>query len=609
MANETFVPQVTIFPDYGIGANWSGGEVPGLGTVAVVIGVAAVLDPQVTVSADVVLRDGAALSGNDGGYVLGSGSTVFVQGADALYGDGAIVNRGVISLAGETAALRVVVENGGGGILLADGLLVPSFENAGQVVVNAGATLAVEGTEFSNIGAVVVDGGTLLVQGGGVDGGQGDPTPDGATPDGATPDGAAPGGAIVIADGGYVAFGDAVTDQTVRFSGTGTLALADVADAARIEILGFTLGSKIMIPSVAAGATLLRNVTFVGVPEHEAPMVVATGAGAEILLEPVMPCLARGTGILTPLGYVPVETLRPGQMVVTARGAVRPVRWVGARTLDIAAHTRPEAVRPVRVLAGALAPDVPVRPVRLSPDHALLLRGVLVPVKLLVNEATVLREADCQAVTYWHVELDRHDMLLAENLPVESYLDTGNRAMFERCSGVVRANPVFGRGRQWDARAYAPLCLGGPVLRDIRAALRAQAYVTGYRTRTLTDVALWVGGHRYGPVRGRVERPVFALPVPHDGLVAVRSPRFVPAAFSDGEAEDDFRVLGVAISRVRLGRRVVAAREVAVSGLHARGARDTADWTDGNAVIAVPAEVGRVALEIAALPLGWVRQS
>jgi hypothetical protein len=39
---------------------------------------------------------------------------------------------------------------------------------------------------------------------------------------------------------------------------------------------------------------------------------------------------------------------------------------------------------------------------------------------------------------YVHVELDRHDILLAEGLPAESYLDTGNRAAFGTQGGVRR---------------------------------------------------------------------------------------------------------------------------------------------------------------------------
>jgi len=34
-------------------------------------------------------------------------------------------------------------------------------------------------------------------------------------------------------------------------------------------------------------------------------------------------------------------------------------------------------------------------------------------------------------VTYWHVELPAHDVLFAEGLACESYLDTGNRAALE----------------------------------------------------------------------------------------------------------------------------------------------------------------------------------
>ena len=47
----------------------------------------------------------------------------------------------------------------------------------------------------------------------------------------------------------------------------------------------------------------------------------------------------------------------------------------------------------------------------------------------LINDATI-RQEDRGRIVYWHVELDRHDVLLAEGLPAESYLDTGNRGFF-----------------------------------------------------------------------------------------------------------------------------------------------------------------------------------
>ncbi len=47
------------------------------------------------------------------------------------------------------------------------------------------------------------------------------------------------------------------------------------------------------------------------------------------------------------------------------------------------------------------------------------------------------------SVTYWHVELDAHDILLAEGLPAESYLDWGDRPFFTEGSDHALHNPDF----------------------------------------------------------------------------------------------------------------------------------------------------------------------
>jgi hypothetical protein len=589
MANETFVPRGSLAPDFASAGNWSGGTVPGLGTIAVLAGVTASVDPQTSLSAHIILQGDAALSGNDGGFLLGLGSAVEVAGANALFGDGAVVNHGAISL-GEGAALRVVVENGADGIAQSYGLEVPSFENLGRISIGAGAVLAVDGTEFSNQGHILIDGGTLKISGGGVDGGQN----------------SEPGGGnITLTSGGTAIFEDAVANQEIDFAGEGTLVIAHVQDIANVRLDGFSTGSALLVDSVADANTLLARLNFSG----GAPVVVATPHGAAIEYA-ATPCFARGTELLTPLGYVPVEQFRPGDPVVTVGGAVRPVRWVGSRTIDIAAHPRPGAVRPVIVTPDAIAAGVPRRAARFSPDHALLLHGLLVPVKLLVNGATILWDHACQAVSYFHVELDRHDIVLAENLPAESYLDTGNRAMFAQSHGNPHRAPAFGRGKQWDAAAYADLCLKGAKLGEIRRDLRAQAMALGFAVRTLTEVSLWVAGQKYLPAGGSVERPIFRFLKSHPGRAAIRSAKFVPAEFAAGndDEEDDLRCLGVAISRIRLGHQGFAPRDLEISGFHRRAAGDPADWTDGNAVIAVPADVDTVTLMIEALPQAWVRQ-
>jgi hypothetical protein len=92
------------------------------------------------------------------------------------------------------------------------------------------------------------------------------------------------------------------------------------------------------------------------------------------------------------------------------------------------------------ITLGAFGPDLPRRDLFLSPDHAVYLRGVLVPIRLLINGRTIA-QVPVDKVTWYHVELSRHDVLLAEGLPAESYLDTGNRGMFENGGQPLMLHP------------------------------------------------------------------------------------------------------------------------------------------------------------------------
>src|ERR1019366_700567 len=127
--------------------------------------------------------------------------------------------------------------------------------------------------------------------------------------------------------------------------------------------------------------------------------------------------------IATVDGLVRVEDLRVEDVVVTADGAFEPIVWIGQRAVNCERHPRPETVWPVRVQAGAFGANVPVRDLYLSPDHAVFVNDVLVPVKLLIN-GTSIAQVKQNRVTYYHVELPRHAVILAEGLTVESYLDT-----------------------------------------------------------------------------------------------------------------------------------------------------------------------------------------
>ena len=257
-------------------------------------------------------------------------------------------------------------------------------------------------------------------------------------------------------------------------------------------------------------------------------------------------CFAAGTRIRTARGEVPVEHLHEGDEVVTARGRLAPVRWIGHRRLSPARHPRPWDANPIRIRAGALAPGQPSRDLLLSPDHALLLDGVLIRARDLLNGATVVQEA-AEKVMYFHVELDRHDVLFAEGAPAESFLDTGNRAAFENGGATVMAHPDFARAVR-DRNACAELVWQGPALAVVRARLAARAWLLGWALTDEPDLHVVAGGRSIRPAT-RDGALVFDLPA-DVAEIRLRSRSAVPAHLLPDNA--DTRVLGVAIARLRL---------------------------------------------------------
>jgi hypothetical protein len=74
-------------------------------------------------------------------------------------------------------------------------------------------------------------------------------------------------------------------------------------------------------------------------------------------------------------------------------------------------------------------------------------------------------------VTFWHVELDEHDVILAEGMEAESFLDCGDRS-FERRFGGNVVPSARRRGMAWETDACAPLVVTGLKLAAARAKLR-----------------------------------------------------------------------------------------------------------------------------------------
>ncbi len=156
-------------------------------------------------------------------------------------------------------------------------------------------------------------------------------------------------------------------------------------------------------------------------------------------------CYAAGTRIETPRGEIPIEALRVGDLVTCAGadGGVQPILWIGRIEAQLAGHPQPERAWPVLIRAHALGAGRPHRDLRVSPNHGVYLEGALVPAKLLVDGVTILQERWWAAITYLHLELAEHAIVLAEGLPAESRLDDGRRDAFDN-AGLAAQFVDFG---------------------------------------------------------------------------------------------------------------------------------------------------------------------
>ena len=142
-------------------------------------------------------------------------------------------------------------------------------------------------------------------------------------------------------------------------------------------------------------------------------------------------CFCAGTAIATPEGPRAVETLAPGDRLLTFAGEMTTVRWLGEQPVNVRL-SHPAKVNPIRITAGALADGAPARDLFLSQDHAIAIDGMLINAGALVNGRSIYQVPDMplDGFTYYHVETDAHELILAENTPAESFIDYAGRDSF-----------------------------------------------------------------------------------------------------------------------------------------------------------------------------------
>ena len=442
--------------------------------------------------ADISIANGATLAGTDGDIGLSSGSS------------------GVIDIEGANSRLD-----------LSDNLNIGDA-GTGVLIMGVGTTLSVENN--LNIGAAgaldqfggVIDPATGTIASGGSLGGTGGTDTfsnfllndgvffaSGGLPETLNAGSITGSGSLVVENGGTLVInaGTVLQTQLVAFTNSSSFALLNIGS---ISGFGATIGSfngvsEILLQGASIAATtfdgsddVLSLFSDLGKTVQIGTLNVSSGVTGDNLtaLETAnaqgglgaVPCFAAGTRIATARGLVAVEALAVGDRVRLAPegpdgAGWLAVAWIGRRQVDCRHHPKPRAVWPVRVRAGAFGVGCPGRDVYLSPDHAVYADGVLIPVKYLVDGASVAQVAVDQ-VAYFHVELERHAVLLAEGLAAEWYLDTGDRSSFSNGGGAVRLHPEFASLR-WEAQGCAPLVVTGKEVAGVKHRLARSGAARG----------------------------------------------------------------------------------------------------------------------------------
>ena len=243
-----------------------------------------------------------------------------------------------------------------------------------------------------------------------------------------------------------------------QFGNTGTLELLNSAGGVigSLELTGGYSGVSFSAASVSSGGQSLT----------------------EVSLEPAL-CFCRGTRLMTDHGEVAVEAIAIGDRLLTASGALRPVKCIGRRRYAPADLRREPELAPILIRQGALADGIPHRDLLVSAQHALAFDGILIDAFRLVNGVSILRQAAAEPVEYLNVELETHDVILAEGAEVESFVDHGGRRMFDNWREYAALYPDDGGSLQ---PFCAPRLEAGYEVEAVRRRLDARAGIVLPRT-------------------------------------------------------------------------------------------------------------------------------
>lgn len=187
------------------------------------------------------------------------------------------------------------------------------------------------------------------------------------------------------------------------------------------------------------GVETIMGITITDVERFSSSTQMATtGFNADIFEMPIV-CFTRGSMIRCEKGDIAIEKLKVGDLVMTKDRGLRAIRWIGVTRVSSRELTARPNLRPVRIRAGVLGQGLPTADLVVSPQHRILVRSniaqrmfgtneVLVGAKQLLALDGIEIDASGDAVDYFHILFDQHEVIFANDTETES-LYTGPQAL------------------------------------------------------------------------------------------------------------------------------------------------------------------------------------
>jgi ELWxxDGT repeat protein len=188
-------------------------------------------------------------------------------------------------------------------------------------------------------------------------------------------------------------------------------------------------------------------------------------------------CYCRGTRISAGRGQRKVENLRIGDLVRTRSGRLRPIKWIGRRSYNGRFIASRNDILPICFKAGSLGDTIPARDLWISPHHAMYFEnaghgGMLIEARDLINGVSIVQAEQVESVEYFHIELETHDVIIAEGALSETFVDVDCRGMFHNADEYAALYPdVPTRPAQY----CAPRCEQGYEVEAVRAGIEKRA--------------------------------------------------------------------------------------------------------------------------------------